>query len=117
VTITLPLPSRALMPNARHHWRDIAKAKRIARLTSRYSSEPYVGQIDAMAAVSCEARFFFETARKRDRDNLIAWLKAYFDGLQDSGLIRNDSDITHLPARVMQDEKAPRVELHITETA
>lgn len=113
--ITLPLPSRSLMPNARFHWRDVAKAKRFARLTAKYAGEAHIKKLPPMECVSCEARFFFETRRKRDRDNLIAWLKSYFDGLQDSGLIKNDSDMTHLPALVMLDEVSPRVELHIKE--
>jgi len=36
----------------------------------------------------------FHMPRRRDEDGLIAWLKPVFDGLQDAGVITNDSALT-----------------------
>ena len=118
VTIRLPLPSRELSPNGRFHWRSAARAKKFARLTAKYGTEAQAGFVRAgreMARATCEARFYFKQDRRRDRDNLLASLKAYFDGVADAGLVRNDSDITYLPVVVAIDKANPRVELHITE--
>lgn len=119
VTIRLPLPSRELSPNGRFHWRSSARAKKFARLTAKYATEAQAGFARAggeMAKATCEARFYFKQDRRRDRDNLLASLKAYFDGVADAGLVRNDSDMTYLPVVVAIDRTNPRVELHITET-
>ena len=43
----------------------------------------------------CHATFYLE--RRRDGDNLIAWLKATFDGLEDAGIVENDGNFIHLP--------------------
>lgn len=61
---------------------------------------------------TCQARFYFAKRAARDGDNLLAWLKAYFDGVADAGLVANDAGITHLPATTDIDKTNPRVELH-----
>ena len=57
------------------------------------------------------ARFFFKTRRRRDRDNLLASLKAAFDGLADAGLVADDSGLIHMPVEQYIDRADPRVEL------
>jgi Holliday junction resolvase RusA-like endonuclease len=69
---------------------------------------------DCWESASVQATFYFRDKRRRDRDNLLASLKAYFDGLADSGLIANDSGLTHLPVKVELDKVNPRVVLTVT---
>ena len=61
--------------------------------------------------------WYARDSRRRDRDNCLASLKATFDGLTDSGLLVDDSGITHLPLVLAVDPKNPRVELHLTQEA
>lgn len=44
--------------------------------------------------------------RRRDKDNLLASLKAAFDGAQDAGLIADDSGLTYLPIVITEPDKA-----------
>ena len=46
-----------------------------------------------------------------DRDNTLASLKAYFDGLQAAGLIANDKGLTYLPVELVRVKK--RVEAKV----
>jgi hypothetical protein len=61
----------------------------------------------------CQATFFFEYRRVRDRDNCLAALKSAFDGLADAGVIANDAGLIHLPVVFDVDPLRPRVELLI----
>ncbi|MGC4002857.1 MAG: hypothetical protein QM811_06885 [Pirellulales bacterium] len=42
----------------------------------------------------------FRVAREQDRDNLLAWLKATFDGIELAGLVANDNTFTYEPVEV-----------------
>ena len=61
-----------------------------------------------------QATFYFRDLRRRDRDNLLASLKAAFDGLADAHILEDDSGLVHLPVRIEKDRENPRVELEIT---
>jgi Holliday junction resolvase RusA-like endonuclease len=63
------------------------------------------------AIVSC--RFYFKDRRRRDADNLLASLKAVFDGLKDAGVIDDDAGFIHLPIEMDHDPKSPRVVIEI----
>ena len=67
-------------------------------------------------AAEAEATFFFRDKRRRDRDNLLASLKAAFDGIAAAGVVEDDADLTHLPVRVEVDKADPRVEIKIRRT-
>lgn len=95
VTIYLPLPPAALNPNARVHWRTKAKATKAYREAARWAAHaPHAAQ---WKVADIQAHFRFGQDRRRDRDNLLASLKAAFDGLVDAGLLADDSGVVLLP--------------------
>jgi len=113
--LTVSAPARCLSPNSRAHWRSVSKAKKKLRgqaaVMSRAANAP-----EPLASASCRATFYVKCRRRRDGDNALASLKAAFDGLQDGGLIADDSGLIHHPVRFVVDkEKAGTVELEITE--
>lgn len=91
---------------------------RVSRLGRRRRS-PCTKQTarEPWKAASCVRHWYARDSRRRDRDNCLASLKATFDGLTDSGLLADDSGITHLPLVLPVDSKNPRVELHLTQEA
>ncbi len=124
VKVTLPLPHRALSPNARVHWREKATATKAYRaLASTSGREQIIGQANAgrhewrWKSATAQATFFHTQNRRRDRDNLLASLKAAFDGIADAGIVADDSGITHLPVQCKIDKDSPRVEITITRLA
>jgi crossover junction endodeoxyribonuclease RusA len=117
-TITLPLPHKHLSPNARPHWRAKAKATKTARTSVAVEVAAVMSFYESVAprwkTATVLIRAYFKDARKRDKDNIMASCKAYFDGLADAGLIDNDSGLTHLPMVVAIDKKNPRIEMVVT---
>ena len=115
-TIVLPLPHKHLSPNARPHWRAKAKATKAARWTSNLEALEAHGSCTPPKWKSATVliRAYFKDKRKRDKDNIQASCKAYFDGLADAGLIDNDSGLTHLPMEVYVDKANPRLELIVS---
>lgn len=87
VTIRLPWPDRWLHPNARPHHMKKARATKAARSQAVWWTlsanagcvfKGYDGPINAVIT------FHPPDRRKRDRDGLIANLKAYQDGIADA---------------------------------
>lgn len=113
--ITLPLPSPKLSPNARVHWAAKAKETKslrgIAELTTTLLLR---GESPKWSAATVQTTYFFKRAARRDKDNFQSMLKAAFDGITDSGLISDDSGLTHLPMVFHIDRANPRVEITIT---
>lgn len=116
LVITLPLPRKALSPNARGHWSSKARAVKAYR-TLAWAESLAHDPAPRWARATAQASFFFMDARSRDGDNLLASLKSAFDGLADAGIVANDSGITHLPPKLGTDKARPRVEIEIWETA
>jgi crossover junction endodeoxyribonuclease RusA len=115
--IVLPLPPRVLSPNARAHWATKARATKLYRQAACVEAVLVAGP----PAVPWETatvllRFFFRTRARRDRDNLLASMKAAFDGLADAGVVRDDSGLTYMPVEVVTGVPAAdqRVELLIS---
>jgi crossover junction endodeoxyribonuclease RusA len=102
VTIYLPLPPESLKPNARVHWRTKAKATKFYRETARWAA--HAPHPAAWKSAEIQAHFRFKQDRRRDRDNLLASLKAAFDGLVDARLLADDSGLTHLPVTFEKSE-------------
>lgn len=80
MTITLPLPTKALRPNSRPHWTQRHRAVKAAR---------HMAQVHTLAEGLQESgwthyriTYHWPTPRRRwDDDNCIAACKAYLDGI------------------------------------
>lgn len=99
ISITIPIPPRAAHPNARAHWRSKAAAKKKQR------EHAYIAALEALDAkpaprwelASIHATFYRgDTGRSSDLDNLLAWLKGTFDGLEDAGVVVSDRGLVPL---------------------
>ena len=116
ITITLEMPHKHLSPNSRCHWAQKSKAKRDQRKTTEFF---FLRELTNAAPVKatqlawrpCKTANVQITVtppdrRRRDKDNLLASLKAAFDGAQDAGLIADDSGLTYLPIAITEPDKA-----------
>ena len=109
-TITLPLPSRNLSPNARGHWSVKAAAKKSAR---RLSAHETWMQIEAQPFKGYRLDFYWSNKRRRDKDNAAAMCKAYLDGVADcTG--QDDSEWDFDGVRFAIDRANPRLEIVFT---
>ena len=116
MTITLPLPPQHLKPNSRSHWRAKAKAVAQYRSDARYAAMAAAydcQQIECFAAATVRIRAYWPTTRKMDPDNLIASMKAAFDGLTDAGIWLDDRELTLLPCLQDKDAADPRIEIEV----
>lgn len=119
ITITLPLPPRALSPNGRSHWAIKAKA------VKRYRADAAIAAMAAMNEVgiapprweraTATVRVYKRTAHRTDSDNMTASLKAGIDGIADAGVIANDVGLVPMPPEMFVDKKNPRVEIDVIE--
>ena len=116
LTITIPVPSPKLSPNARVHWRVKATLVKAARLTARLISREALGSNPAPLWDKCSARVvaYFPTMKRPDPDNLIARLKATFDGIADAQIIMDDANLWPERPVILKDAKNPRIEITIT---
>ena len=106
-TITLPLPSRNLSPNARLNWRIVAGFKRQARRLAALDTFQQVGQ---QQFKRYRLDFYWPTKRRRDKDNAAAMCKAYLDGVADcTG--QDDSEWDFDGVRFEIDRDNPRLEI------
>ncbi len=118
--ITLPHPPRILSPNGRpgHYMQK-------ARATKKYRRDAVYATMHACSAkgqewelhlpkATVQATFYYRLQRRRDPDNLLASIKAAFDGLVKAGLLKDDNGLTHLPTQVAIDKADPRVVLTVT---
>jgi len=116
IAINLEMPHKHLSPNSRCHWAQKAKAKKDQRYHSFYR---ILRALNEIAPFNTHLREWvpWKTAnvqivvippdrRRRDKDNILASLKAAFDGAQDAGLIADDSGLTYLPITITEPDKA-----------
>jgi Holliday junction resolvase RusA-like endonuclease len=120
LTIILPLPHQDLRVNRVskiYHLRRAELTKK-ARRDAGYATLHAINlaRLDKpmWKTATTKCRFYFAVEKRRDKDNLIGWLKAYFDGIADAKLIENDCGLTHLPPEEFIDKKSPRVEIEVT---
>ena len=88
VTIRLPWPPVVLSPNSRAHWAKVAKAKANYRadcstVTRSQLGPGCKGALPGEGDLDLMIEFIPPQARKYDRDNLLARMKAGLDGLCD----------------------------------
>ena len=113
IGVVLPLPDRRLSPNARVCWQAKARSVKAYRAFSFSLAQRYPR---AWKSAEAQATFYFGDRRRRDRDNLLASLKAAFDGIAAAGVVEDDADLTHLPVRIEVDRENPRVEIILRRT-
>jgi len=106
VLVDLPLPPKALSPNSRPTRRAKISAVRAYRTTAWAKAYEATGgkRYQWRQAYVCVS-FHFKDRRQRDGDNLVASLKAAFDGLVDAGLILSDAAIPHDAAGRLDDRQ------------
>lgn len=104
LTITLPIPPKALWPNARPHWRAKNKAFQAYKQASCVAAFVATnGTRHKWECATCQCAFAFKRRGRRDPDNLMAAMKAVWDGLVVAGLLKDDDKLTHLPVTIAFD--------------
>jgi Holliday junction resolvase RusA-like endonuclease len=123
ITFEIPIPPACLSPNARPHFMQKARAKKelrrkaagrvVAATGARWDEVSKRWQADGElwpgAECTVHVRWIAKTNRRRDRDNIIATLKAAMDGITDSGLWDDDAGVKWGSVETEVDAKAPRV--------
>ena len=84
--VVLPWPSPALNPNTRAHWSKLAKAKKsYRRIAWALACEAGMnGAFHQDEKLVLEVSFYQPDRHQRDKDNMIASMKAGLDGLADA---------------------------------
>lgn len=115
LTLELPHPGNACNPNARAHHMVKAKAvkkmREAAQIMAFYELRKVNANPPRWERAEVQATFYRpgKLAKRMDDDNCISSLKGVCDGLQDAGLILNDSGLRHLPPiQVIGDEATER---------
>ena len=106
--VELPLPAECLFPNKRSGNRyQLSRSKAKCRSDSKLATMQAMSQSGLFPPPfkSGSVRGIFYLARSRDMDNLNAWLKHYQDGLQDAGLIENDSRLVPLAPIIISGQR------------
>lgn len=108
ISIHLPMPDKALSPNARVHW--ATKSRAVKSLRGRAtllalaalggSPAPHWRAADVTIVITPPDR------RNRDRDNLLASLKGAFDGAQDAGIVIDDSGFHYQPIVLLSPDRS-----------
>jgi len=118
LTITVPLPPRAMHPNARSHWRAKMAPKKLQRETA------YLAALNATRHLErqpfwkmAEVQMTWYVARHNDSDNLLGWAKGTIDGIADAGVVDNDRGFVFMPPKQVTGTKENdrRIEIVITE--
>lgn len=116
--LILDLPPRELNPNARIHWARKARAvkayRHIAWAHARNAKRP---RSHRWERADVRVTFLLPDARRRDPDNLMAAMKAAWDGFVDACLLADDCGLILHPPVLAIDRKHPRVVVDITEAA
>lgn len=114
-SITVPLPNRGVLPNARRHWAAKSKLTKAQRRAAALSCLQLLAGSKPPAWRKARAQViaYFPTTRHPDPDNFMAGLKASFDGIADAGVIVNDRDLWPERPQFFKDKENPRVQITI----
>ena len=116
LTITLPHPPQSLRPNFRGHWaRKSTAASALRKLAKWRAMEALAGAVLNWKKATVLITWESTTARHPDPDNIIASLKSAFDGLQDAGVVLNDSGLWPVRPVILTRRPWPQVTLRIEE--
>ena len=121
IKVITKIPSAALSPNSRSHWRVKHKASKAVKQATAAGVQ-IAFQLDGEPEdlpwheVELQATYYHNCKRRRDPDNLIALLKYPIDGLVLGGLLIDDDMITLKPVNRLIDKDNPRLELQISRT-
>lgn len=113
----IPWPSRALSPNARKHFRVVAKYKKAARLeTFALARSAGVNEIvwPTEGRLMVWITGYPADRRARDADNLLASMKGHLDGLADAIGV-NDSRFIPAPYISTETRKPAVVRICVTD--
>lgn len=115
--ISLPFPDARLSPNARVHWRVLARVKKTARMAAHVLTLE-LGGIDELRkhfagdfGIPIRLLFFPPTNHKRDLDNALSSMKAYLDGIADALKVNDNRFVPHMEMRLA--DKPGRVEIYL----
>ena len=119
IDLTMPWPDPGLSPNTRSHWRALARAKTAYRracwATALSQLQPAARQFAAGGRLDLWLEFCPPDARRYDRDNLIARMKAGIDGIADALQI-DDQVFEWVAGRLGQKVADGEVRVRITES-
>jgi Holliday junction resolvase RusA-like endonuclease len=92
ITITLPHPPLPLRPNSRTHWRKKAQSVKAYRQQAKVYAIGALAMQNAPLWEKAKVQVVWRCTKRihPDPDNIIASLKAAFDGLADAGVVTDD---------------------------
>ncbi len=116
-SLTVPLPGKALSPNARAHWGTKARDKQAAKQHAYVAALVVIGPADVpvFERAILDVVWYGRTAKVRamDDDNAWATLKSTRDGLSRAGFVADDNHFRQGTLRIEVDKKNPRVEITV----
>lgn len=82
--ISLPWPDKCLSPNARIHWAKKAKVTKASRTAAGWATIAAKTKVEGDGAIYLHVYFYPPDNRRRDGTNMLASMKAAFDGIADA---------------------------------
>lgn len=83
MNLILPWPCKELSPNARLHWRQVARAKKLYREACNTTARAQGAQKMTAERLHVSFTFYPPNKRRRDLDGCISRMKSGIDGLAD----------------------------------
>lgn len=111
LAVALPFPDSTFSPNARVHYKPAARKRAAARLEAAWAAKAALGLShpwvkDPPRGPIRVRLFWIPKARHRyDRDNLLARMKPYLDGIADA--LGVDDRLFRFPEPILQDPGRP----------
>lgn len=114
ITVTFPLPERAVSQNGRKGiWAKAAATKK-QRTDAGIECLKATEYAPRWKRATLGIKAFFKDGNHPDPMNFIGSLKATIDGIEDAGIVEDDKGLWPLRPVFATDKENPRVELTIT---